>query len=230
MQPGLPHARLEARDLIVELPGDDGVPLRVLGGVSLAVAPGDIVDVAGPSGAGKSTLLRALTRLLPVSLGELFLDGRPTAEIAPARWRASVALLPQKPAMIPGDVRVNLLLPWSLKVRASHTAPDDDALRTGLDQLGLTEVSLDRDVARLSVGQQARVALLRVMLTDPAVLLLDEPDAALDIESASAVMSGVRAFASLGGSVIRVRHRETDGLASRRLILSQGTLIDEAAS
>lgn len=224
-----PDARLEARGLTVELRGDDAV-VRVLDDVTITVAPSEIVDVAGASGAGKSTLLRALTRLLPISNGELFLDGRPAVDIAPPEWRAAVALLPQKPAMVAGDVRSNLLLPWTLKVRAQHPAPVEEALREGLDLLELDAISLDRDVARMSVGQQARIALLRVMLTEPAVLLLDEPDAALDTASALAVMSGVRSFVGRGGSVIRVRHRETDGLASRRLNLSHGRLVEEASS
>ena len=176
MEPTLPEARLEARGLTVELRGD-GDAVRVLDGVTVTVAPGEIVDVAGASGAGKSTLLRALTRLLPITQGELFLDGRPAGDVPPPEWRAAVALLPQKPAMVAGDVRLNLLLPWTLKVRAQHAAPGEETLRAGLDGLGLDAISLDRDVARLSVGQQARVALLRVMLTEPAVLLLDEPDA-----------------------------------------------------
>lgn len=229
MEPTLPEARLEARGLTVELRGD-GDAVRVLDGIAVKVAPGEIVDVAGTSGAGKSTLLRALTRLLPIAQGELFLDGRPAEDIPPPEWRAAVALLPQKPAMIAGDVRRNLLLPWTLKVRAQHSAPGEEALRAGLDGLGLDAISLERDVARLSVGQQARVALLRVMLTEPAVLLLDEPDAALDTASALAVMAGVRTFAGKGGSVVRVRHRETDGLASRRLTLSQGGLTEETPS
>lgn len=229
MDPTRPDARLEARGLTVELRGDDAI-VRVLDDVTISVAPREIVDVAGASGAGKSTLLRALTRLLPISRGELFLDGRPAADIPPSEWRAAVALLPQKPAMVAGDVRSNLLLPWTLKVRAQHPAPTADALREGLDALELDAISLDRDVARLSVGQQARVALLRVMLTEPAVLLLDEPDAALDMASALAVMSGVRLFVDKGGSVLRVRHRETDGLASRRLNLSCGRLVEEASS
>lgn len=229
MDPTRPDARLEARGLTVELPGDDAV-VRVLDDVTITVAPSEIVDVAGTSGAGKSTLLRALTRLLPVSHGELFLDGRPADDIPPPEWRSAVALLPQKPAMVAGDVRSNLLLPWTLKVRAHHSAPAEGALRNGLDALELDAISLDRDVSRLSVGQQARIALLRVMLTEPAVLLLDEPDAALDTASALAVMSGVRSFVDKGGSVIRVRHRETDGLASRRLNLSRGRLVEEASS
>lgn len=220
---------LEAHELTCVLPGDAG-DVRILDGASLAVAPGAIVDVTGPSGAGKTTLLRALARLLPGATGSLSLDGTPAEKIAPAIWRASVALLPQKPAIVAGSVRDNLLLPWALKVRratgsSAHAAPPADAaLAAALARVHL-DVALDRDAARLSVGQAARVALLRVLLTTPRVLLLDEPDAALDDASSAAVGEMTREFAETGGGVVRVRHQRADALASERLLLEGGRLV-----
>jgi len=82
-------------------------------------------------------------------------------------------------------------------------------------------------VERLSEGQAARVALLRTVLTRPDVLLLDEPDAALDEESAEQVGLLTREFVDAGGAVVRVRHHRTDGLADRRLRLKGGTLTEE---
>lgn len=227
MQATIAQVLLEARDLTVDLPGDEGVS-RVLDRVALSVAPGEVVDVTGPSGAGKSTLLRSLARLLPRVDGTLLLDERPADEFSSSEWRSAVALLPQKPAIVTGDVAANLMLPWALKVRHGRPAPDENALRVGLDSLGLSDVSLRRDAARLSVGQQARIALLRVMLTSPRVLLLDEPDAALDAASSAAVAAGVRAFVAGGGAVVRVRHREPDELSARRLRLEAGRLVEES--
>lgn len=223
----MPHAPapalLEARALTAELSGDTGI-LRVLDGVSLSLLPGEIVDVTGPSGAGKTTLLRALARLLPNATGELSLNGIPAADIAPQVWRTTVALLPQKPALVAGDVLANLLLPWRLKVRRHLQLPAADDLREAMDAIELGDVALERDVARLSVGQQARIALLRSLLSGPDVLLLDEPDAALDPSSAAAVLLRLRAFAEEGGAIVRVRHREGDGLAGCRLLLAEGVL------
>lgn len=224
-----PHQVLEAEGLVAELPGDGG-PVRILDGVGFSVAAGEVVDVTGPSGAGKSTLLRAVARLLPDVRGALAVDGVSAAELPAPLWRARVALLPQRPAIVTGDVRANLLLPWTLKVRSEAAVPDDGTLRAHLDDVHLADIGLDRDAARLSVGQQARVALLRVMLTEPRVLLLDEPDAALDTESAQAVREGIARFAAGGGAVLRVRHREADGLAARRLYLAGGSLSEVAPS
>ena len=159
-------ALLSARSLTASLPGDVG-PVKVLQSVSLDVAEGELIDVVGPSGSGKSTLLRALARLLPQMGGELSLQGRDAKQFTPQQWRGQVALLPQKPAIVPGSVRDNLLLPWTLKTRSHDKPPTDDALVSALADVALADIDLDRDAARLSVGQQARVALLRVLLTNP---------------------------------------------------------------
>jgi putative ABC transport system ATP-binding protein len=213
---------LQAHDLVVVLPGDAG-DVRVLDGVSLDLAAGTVADVTGPSGSGKTTLLRALARLLPVATGSLSLDGLAAETIAAVTWRTEVALLPQKPAIAEGSVRHNLLLPWSLKIRRGRAAPEDSVLRAALDRVAL-DAALDRDAARLSVGQQARVALVRTLLTNPRVLLLDEPDAALDEVSAAAVGELTREFAQKGGAVVRVRHHRSDDIAHRRLRLADGAL------
>ncbi len=215
-------ALLTATDLRAVLPGDAG-DVRVLDGVSLSLASGSVTDIVGPSGSGKTTLLRALARLLPGATGSLALDGTPAEQIAPATWRAAVALLPQKPAIVDGSVRDNLLLPWTLKVRHGVAAPSAAQLDAALARVGL-EVAVERDAARLSVGQQARVALLRVLLTAPRVLLLDEPDAALDPASAQAVTTMTAEFAQAGGAVVRVRHHGRDELAGARLRLEGGVL------
>ena len=87
--------------------------------------------------------------------------------------------------------------------------------------------SLDRDAARLSVGQAARVAFLRVLLAEPRVLLLDEPDAALDDAAAASLADALRGFLAGGGAIARVRHHVSDGLATRRLRLEGGRLTAE---
>jgi putative ABC transport system ATP-binding protein len=217
---------LQARDLTAVLPGDSG-DVRILDGVALEVGAGEIVDVAGPSGSGKSTLLRALARLLPGAAGLLALDGVPAESIGPSEWRQSVALAQQKPTLVAGTVRESLLMPWRLGVRKRVNPPSEAQLLDGLSRLGV-EVGLDRDASRLSVGQVARIAFLRTLLTAPRVLLLDEPDAALDDVSADAVSAMTDEFAASGGGVVRVRHHRADGLSARRMWLEAGLLRAEA--
>lgn len=219
------HHVLVASDLLFTPPA---ATAPVLDGVSLSLAPGDLLDVSGPSGAGKTTLLRALARLLPGVSGQLSLAGTSSSEIDPREWRSHVALLPQVAAMRAGSVADNLLLPWTLKIRSSQQAPGASALKEALAGVGL-DVDLDRDATRLSVGQAARVALLRVVLTGPRVLLLDEPDANLDDESAAQVGALTERFARDGGAVIRVRHLRRDEDATRRVYLSGGQLRESDA-
>jgi putative ABC transport system ATP-binding protein len=203
---------------------DEGESHVVLGGVDFEVSGGEIVDITGPSGSGKTTMLRALARLLPGVQGILALGDVQAEDIPPAQWRTHVTLLPQIAAMVPGTVGANLRFPWTLKVRKDEGAPSDTALRDALDGVGLHKIDLARDSAKLSVGQAARVALLRVTLTEPDVLLLDEPDASLDDDSAAQVTAMTRAFAERGGAIVRVRHLRSDELAARRYRLDHGVL------
>jgi ABC-type iron transport system FetAB ATPase subunit len=219
---------LQARGLCSTRPGDDG-PRDVLCGLDVDVAAGTLTDLTGPSGCGKTTLLLALARLLPGASGSLALDGVPAAEIDPNVWRTRVAYLPQVTSLAPGSVADNLLLPWRLKVRRGSPGPAASALRTALDGVGMSDVALDRDSGRLSVGQAARIALLRVVLTVPSVLLLDEPDASLDDESAAHVARITEEFAAAGGAVVRVRHARVDAAAHRRLRLADGRLEEVTA-
>lgn len=202
----------------------DGREVRVLDGVDLELRSGDIVELRGPSGAGKTTLLLALARLLPGASGVLTLAGEHAATIEPTAWRTRVALLPQRTALSPGTVEANLLMPFGLKARAGVAPPSAEELREALDEVGLADVALTRDTARLSVGQAARVALLRVLLTGPGVLLLDEPDASLDDASAAAVARMTARFAAEGGAVLRVSHLRTDAAANVQLYLESGHL------
>ena len=220
---------LTARDIVAERTLDGRV-VRVLDGVALELPPCAIVELRGPSGAGKTTLLLALARLLPGATGALALDGVAAAEIAPQVWRTQVALLPQRPALAAGTVAFNLALPWQLAVREGAQAPSAEDFREALDGVGLADVALERDARQLSVGQAARVALLRVLLTRPRVLLLDEPDASLDDASAALIARSTAAFTAGGGALIRAGHLRDDAAATARCRLEGGHLTTEVVS
>lgn len=192
---------------------------------SLAVSSGEILDIVGPSGAGKSTLLHALALLIPHISGTITLGDRDTSHMSPASWRAQVALVQQRASLLDTqDIKTNLLVSWHLKVHAGQTPPDDAMLRAALDDAGLADVELTREIRHLSIGQQARVAFLRTLLTHPQVLLLDEIDAALD-EASTAAMSELTARAARdGAAIVRVRHKKSDGLSTRILSMHNGVL------
>jgi putative ABC transport system ATP-binding protein len=216
---------LQARGVTATRPGDDG-SVTVLRGVDIDLAGGTLTDLSGPSGSGKTTLLLALARLLPGAAGDLTLDGIPASQVDPTAWRTRVAYLPQRASLARGTVGENLLAPWRLAVRHGLEPPARVDLESALAGVGMDDVALDRDVARLSVGQCARVALLRVVLAVPEALLLDEPDASLDDETAAQVARLTREFVATGGAVLRVRHARADAHADLRLRL-QGGLLSE---
>lgn len=200
--------------------------MLVLRDVGFSLEAGKIYDLLGRSGAGKSTLLRVCALMVGRSSGTLLLDGRPDSDFKPTEWRKNVSLVPQHVSLVPGSIRDNLLLPWSLKVRAGEKSPTDEELRRLL-RLADLDTALGRDCAKLSGGQAARVALLRVFATKPKVLLLDEVDAALDDESSQAVSALTWEMVARGPAettCLRIRHRASDGKEAGAFWLEDGKL------
>jgi putative ABC transport system ATP-binding protein len=144
----------------------------VLDGVSAGIPPG-ATAIVGPSGSGKSTLLRLLNRLADPDRGEISYRGEPLPGYDPLALRRQVALVPQLPALLEGTVESNLAYAAGL---AGKELDPGRCLRLA----GLDPGYADRDVARLSVGEQQRAMLGRALAQQPEVLLLDEPTSALD--------------------------------------------------
>ncbi|MEK6277406.1 MAG: phosphate ABC transporter ATP-binding protein [Actinomycetota bacterium] len=151
----------------------------VLDGVSAEIPVGTTA-VVGPSGSGKSTLLRMLNRLAEPATGTISYRGRPLADYDPLELRREVSLVPQLPALLEGAVEHNL------RYAADLAGRELDAARC-LSLAGLDPSFAERDVSRLSVGEQQRAMLARALAQDPDVLLLDEPTAALDPAARDAV-------------------------------------------
>lgn len=220
-------AIFEAKDIAVSFTCRDlSVPL--FSEVSFSLEEQTIYDLVGPSGSGKSTLLRACAQMIGRTEGELFLKGTSSTGMDPTLWRRRVCLVPQKPSLVAGTVRSNLVLPWTLKVHAGESPPADDRLSDLLEKAELRDIELDRDVSQLSGGQQARVALLRAFATSPPVLLLDEVDASLDAESACAIGRLTKALVGQGMTCLRIRHRSADGFSAGTFELDAGKLSYQA--
>ena len=154
---------------------------------SLAVRPGERIALTGPSGAGKSVLLRALALLDPVDDGHVTWRGETIAARAVPAYRCQVAYVRQRPALLPGTVEDNLRLPYQLHARLGRTSFDRDATISMLTRAERDASFLDKTATDLSGGEAQIAALVRTLQTDPAVLLLDEPPAALDPASAHAI-------------------------------------------
>ncbi|RMI09702.1 ABC transporter ATP-binding protein [Cellulomonas triticagri] len=187
------------------LPGRD--PVTVLRDVSLSLPAGTMTAVTGPSGSGKSTLLSCLAGLEPASAGRAWLLGQPLwllrhRQLARLR-RDHVGFVFQSTNLVPTMTgEQNVALPFVLRRR---TPPRDQVART-LDRLGVAHCRTIRPQA-MSGGEQVRVALARVLLTDPTVVFADEPTGALDQRSAGTVMDLLSEVATgRGRTVVVVTH------------------------
>ncbi len=204
-----------------ELIGVDAGPVGgdpILRSIDLVVPANGVTVLAGPSGAGKSTLLRLLNRLDDPVSGEIRWRGRPLTEWAPTDLRRQVAMVFQRPPLFPGTVLDNL--------RVASADVDLDRAGHVLEHVGLDAELLDHDADSLSGGEAQRMCVARALLTDPAVLLADEPTAALDRSARATVEELGRMLADSGVAVIWVSH-DTDQLrrlADHVIVLADGAV------
>ncbi|MGE5403961.1 MAG: ATP-binding cassette domain-containing protein [Candidatus Saccharibacteria bacterium] len=148
--------------------------------VSGSIPPGGILALKGPSGAGKSTVLRMLARLIAPESGEMYLKGQPWLSLPPGLWRRRVQYLSQKPVMFAGTVEDNLRMSFTLSSLKEQNNYSQHTARNLMETLDLPLELLPQNAQTLSGGEASRVALIRALLVEPEVLLLDEPTAYLD--------------------------------------------------
>lgn len=177
-----------------------------------SVLPGRILVLQGPSGAGKSTLLKVLARLIKADTGTAYLSGQNWNNFPAHEWRLNVHYVSQQPVMFAGSVEENLLVPFKLKkVNELRTPPNLNGIKDYLDRLGLSEQILSQTAKTLSGGEKARIALLRAILINPQVLLLDEPSAYLDQDSREMTMGLLSEWVKTEQKgIVMVSHNEED--------------------
>ena len=196
----------------------------VLKGVSLDVQPGQFVTLLGASGSGKSTLLNVVAGLQPVDSGELRFDGRDVKHTSPRKRNVGVVF--QSYALFPHmSVGENVAFPLrAAKRRASERR------RVAGEMLELVQLSgmADRSPASLSGGQRQRVALARALAANPALLLLDEPMAALDKQLRERMQVEIKRIQrEVGITTIAVTHDQTEALtmSDRVAIMHDGRFV-----
>jgi ATP-binding cassette subfamily B protein len=185
---------------------DRGAP--VLERLSFSIRAGEVVAIVGPSGSGKSTIADLVLRLLDPDIGVVRLDGHDLKTVRLEDLRQRVALVDQEPCMLHATIAENIRY---ARPGASDAEVAEAARRAALDGFidglpqGYETVVGERGMA-LSAGERQRIALARAFLTNPAVLVLDEPSSSLDPESERRIVDGYEA-AMRGRTTIVITHR-----------------------
>ena len=155
-------------------------------GVDLSLSPGSRWGLVGASGSGKSLLMRALAGLVPVDAGRIEFRGRSLAQWSMPEYRSQVLYVSQRSVVFEGSVEDNLRSVLNLKVHQDRVF-DRDRLTAQLTQLGRSGDFLSLSATTLSGGEGQILGLLRALQLDPQLLLLDEPTASLDQQTADQV-------------------------------------------
>jgi ABC-type cobalamin/Fe3+-siderophores transport system ATPase subunit len=204
-----------------------------LDGVACRVGAGELVAVAGPNGSGKTTLVRALSGLLRPGEGVVRVRGRPLASWGRAELARVMGVVPQREEIVfPLRVDETVMLGRyaHLGSLAAPGAADRAAVATALERCDATGLA-GRSVDSLSGGEWQRVRLARALAQEPAILVLDEPTASLDVRHEMEILELIRRLVDggLAGLVVTHQLNLAARFADRMMVLSEGRLMAEGA-
>ncbi len=201
----------------------------VLQNFSLTIPAGETLAIVGHTGAGKSSLVKLIMRFYEFQGGELLIDGRDIRTLDLGQYRRQLGLVPQVPFLFSGTVADN--------IRYGRQGASDAEVAAAANQLGdgswLEDLpqGINTDVgergARLSLGQRQLVALARVLLQDPAILLLDEATASIDPITEAQVQAALATVLQGRTSVVIAHRLSTVRAADRIIVLRNGQIIEE---
>lgn len=210
----------------------NGLP-EVISDLSLRIAPGEVVALVGPSGAGKTTVASLIPRFWDVTDGVIRVDGHDVRTLALEDLRGAIGMVPQEPALFSGTVRENIAFALTddghppseeeihRAARAAHATEFIDRLVEGFDTL------VGERGVKLSGGQRQRLAIARVFLKNPAIVILDEATSSLDSESERLVEEAMEELLQ-GRSTLIIAHRlSTVQRADRVVVIDRGRVVEE---
>lgn len=193
--------------------------------VSLAINEGDYITIVGPSGSGKSTLLKLCSDLISPTSGRITYNGQDLTAIDPESYRKEVGYCFQRPYLFAKTVRRNILFPYDIR----GMKPDMERIKYLFDLLHMPLEYLERRNDKLSGGEMQRICLIRSLIFEPKVLLLDEVTSALDSVNTSIVEEVIDELHNKGMTIVSITHSEEQSLrkANRRITIVDGTLAKE---
>jgi len=202
--------------------------VEILKDISFDIAPGEFVALVGPSGAGKTSLLRLMNRLSEYSAGSIYLEGIELRQMPVIHLRQQVALVNQESRLLGMSVEKTLGYPLRLQGKAKKEIAA--AVEQWCDRLNIPSDWLGRTESALSLGQRQRVAIARTLISQPKVLLLDEPTSSQDIGYSEFLLARLAAWAQQGNITIVMANHQLELTArhvTRLLHLQDGKLIND---
>jgi ATP-binding cassette subfamily B protein len=223
--PGRLRGRIELRDVDF---GYTSSEANALNGISLAISAGETVALVGQTGAGKSTLVKLIARFYDVTSGAVLVDGTDIRDFDLAGYRHQLGVVPQESYLFAGTVRDSIAY-------ARPEASDDQivaaARATGAHDMimqlpgGYAHPVSERG-RNLSAGQRQLIALARAQLADPAILLLDEATAALDLAAEATVNRAIAELTAARTTIVVAHRLTTAARADRIVVLDQGRIAE----
>lgn len=208
---------------------ENGQP--VLKDLSFSLNKGEVVVIVGPSGCGKSTFLRCLNMLEPIDSGKIFFKGQPISrsEKNAHEIRQKIGMVFQSYELFPHKTIMGNIMMAPLKVQKRNKKEVEQAALLLLERVGLLDKK-DAYPRQLSGGQKQRVAIVRALIMNPEILLLDEITAALDPEMVREVLQVVLELAKEGMTMVIVTHEMefAKAVADRVLFLDLGEVVEES--
>jgi ABC-type multidrug transport system fused ATPase/permease subunit len=202
--------------------------LPVLHDITLHARPGETVALVGETGAGKSTVVQMLPRFYEFDDGELLLDGRPVRDLPRAALRDAVGMVTQESFLFNGTLRENLLFgrrdATDEALQQALSAANADGFVSRLPE-GLDTLVGERGV-KLSVGEKQRVAIARMLLKDPPVLILDEATASVDTETERQIQQALERLMQKRTCFVIAHRLSTVRNADQILVLERGRIVE----
>jgi ATP-binding cassette subfamily B protein len=228
VRPGRLRGGIELRDVHF---GYTGTRNEAIGGVSLSIAPGETVALVGQTGAGKSTLVKLIARFYDVTSGRVLIDGTDVRDFDLPGYRRQLGVVPQESYLFAGTVRDAIAYG-----RPEATDAEVEAAARGvgaIEMIARLPGGFRHEVAErgrnLSAGQRQLIALARAYLVDPAILLLDEATAALDLAAEAEVNRATEQLAAQRTTLL-VAHRLTTAAGADRIVVMDGGRIAETGT
>ena len=208
-------------DLTKSFRSAEGV-VHAVRGIDISIAPGETVALLGPNGAGKSTTIDMLLGLLPPDAGSVSLFGQPPAESIKL---GAIGAMLQTGSLI-RDLSVRELVTMMASLYPNPMSVDEV-----IDLTGIGDIQRRR-TQKLSGGQTQRVRFAVALVSDPDLLVLDEPTVAMDVEARHGFWTTMRAFASRGKTVVFATHylEEADAYADRIILMARGRVVADGAT